>query len=56
MGRSNEEGATMKFKCTKCGGNLIEEGDSGVYFCDNCCGMTFSDAYNFTEIEKRRIK
>ena len=32
-----------KFKCFECGGKLIEEGLSGIYFCDNCKTMFFKN-------------
>ena len=33
----------MTNKCIKCGGNLIEEGLSDIYFCENCKGLFFKD-------------
>jgi len=29
------------FKCPECGGELIEEGLSGIYFCSHCKLMIF---------------
>ncbi|MHB8276389.1 MAG: hypothetical protein ACYDIA_01880 [Candidatus Humimicrobiaceae bacterium] len=44
------------FKCTKCGGNLIQEGNSDIYFCDNCCAMIYKDENgNFILNEGKRI-
>lgn len=31
------------FKCSECGGDLIEEGLSGIYFCENCKAMIYKD-------------
>ena len=34
---------SVHFKCIKCGGNLIKEGTSGIYFCENCKALYFKD-------------
>jgi len=40
------------FKCTKCGGKLIEEGMSGIYFCENCKALYFKNEKGEYEIRE----
>ena len=42
----------MEYKCTVCGGNLIQEGNSDIYFCDNCCAMVFKGSDGKFEIRE----
>lgn len=50
-------GGKMKYKCIKCGGNLIEEGLSEIYFCENCKAMLFKDEKGEWQIrEGHRVK
>ena len=46
------------YKCTECGGKLIEEGVSQIYFCENCKAMVYrdEDTKEFKLIKGRRIK
>jgi ribosomal protein L37AE/L43A len=50
----------MEFKCSECGGKLIEEGMTGIYFCENCKAMVYQnkETGNFLVIagEKARNK
>ncbi len=46
-----------RFKCSECGGNLIEEGLSGIYFCENCKTMFFKNENgNYEKRQGVRIK
>lgn len=40
------------FKCSECGGELIEEGLSGIYFCSNCKAMFFKNQKGKFEVRK----
>jgi len=53
----NEGDKMKKYKCSECGGKLIEEGLSGIYFCDNCKTMFFKNENgNYEKREGVRIK
>ena len=49
---------SVHFKCVKCGGKLIEEGMSNIYFCENCKALVFKDKNTgeFKIIEGKRIR
>lgn len=42
----------MEYKCTICGGKIIKEGNTDIYFCENCHAMISKGSEGKYEIRK----